>query len=1070
MGKKTDIHRILVIGAGPIVIGQACEFDYSGSQACKALREEGYQVILANSNPATIMTDPDMADKTYIEPLTGEVLEKIIAKERPDAVLPTLGGQTGLNLAIELYDKGIFDQYNVKMIGADANVIRKAEDRETFKKAMDRIGLASARSAIAYTIEEAREAAKKMGYPCVVRPAFTLGGDGGGIVHNREELDSIASVGLQHSLIAEVLIEESVIGWKEYELEVMRDKKDNVVIVCAIENLDPMGVHTGDSITVAPAQTLTDKEYQRMRDAAIAIMREIGVETGGANVQFAINPQDGRMIVIEMNPRVSRSSALASKATGFPIAKFAAKLAVGYTLDEIQNDITKKTLACFEPTIDYVVTKLPRFNFEKFKKTAPVLGTSMKSVGEVMSIGRTFKESLQKGLRSLEIKRGGLGFDGNDLQDIPIHRIIEKLEKPNPIRLFYIQLAFEKGVTLTQIHHYTGIDPWFLYQIQQIVEAPKGFTDTYGSILEAKQLGFSDRQLAHILSYESEMAFRQRRKELGIKAVYKLVDTCAGEFESYTPYYYSTYEQEDEVEVNDNAKVMILGGGPSRIGQGIEFDYCCVHAAFASQEEGYESIMVNSNPETVSTDFDISDQLYFEPLTFEDVLNIYEKEKPIGVIVQFGGQTPLNIAKALEKAGVKILGTSSDSIDNAEDRARFKQLIQKLHLEQPPNATVSHTEEATPIAQAIGYPVVVRPSYVLGGASMELCFNEEELRKYIQHAKDVSPEHPILIDGYLKDAIEVDVDALADGTACVIAGIMEHVEPAGIHSGDSACSLPPYSLSESVIHKIKEATKALAKELQVVGLLNIQFAVKDESLYVIEVNPRASRTIPFVSKATGIQWAKMAMKVIVGKTIAELGIKEVIPPFYSVKEAVLPFNKFPAVDPVCKLEMRSTGEVMGIDPNFYLAYYKAQRAANQKIPLEGGSICFSIQEKYLSLYTSVIQLYRALDFHIITTVDIKGVVKGNHITFVNNVTDIITKMDEGTIKLLISPSTQYTPPHEVKIRQAALQRDIPIITTLPAASITAHAIKTRKEKALTVTNLQHYYQKKNYISYNEGFI
>ncbi|MCG8340282.1 MAG: carbamoyl-phosphate synthase large subunit [Cytophagales bacterium] len=1070
MGKKTDIHRILVIGAGPIVIGQACEFDYSGSQACKALREEGYQVILANSNPATIMTDPDMADKTYIEPLTVEVLEKIIAQERPDAVLPTLGGQTGLNLAIELYDKGIFDQYNVKMIGADANVIRKAEDREAFKKAIDRIGLASARSAIAYTIEEAREAAKKMGYPCVVRPAFTLGGDGGGIVHNREELDSIASVGLQHSLIAEVLIEESVIGWKEYELEVMRDKKDNVVIVCAIENLDPMGVHTGDSITVAPAQTLTDKEYQRMRDAAIAIMREIGVETGGANVQFAMNPQDGRMIVIEMNPRVSRSSALASKATGFPIAKFAAKLAVGYTLDEIQNDITKKTLACFEPTIDYVVTKLPRFNFEKFKKTAPVLGTSMKSVGEVMSIGRTFKESLQKGLRSLEIKRGGLGFDGNDLQDIPIHRIIEKLEKPNPIRLFYIQLAFEKGVTLTQIHHYTGIDPWFLYQIQQIVEAPKGFTDTYGSILEAKQLGFSDRQLAHILSYESEMAFRQRRKELGIKAVYKLVDTCAGEFESYTPYYYSTYEQEDEVEVNDNAKVMILGGGPSRIGQGIEFDYCCVHAAFASQEEGYESIMVNSNPETVSTDFDISDQLYFEPLTFEDVLNIYEKEKPIGVIVQFGGQTPLNIAKALEKAGVKILGTSSDSIDNAEDRARFKQLLQKLHLEQPPNATVSHTEEATPIAQAIGYPVVVRPSYVLGGASMELCFNEEELRKYIQHAKDVSPEHPILIDGYLKDAIEVDVDALADGTACVIAGIMEHVEPAGIHSGDSACSLPPYSLSESVIHKIKEATKALAKELQVVGLLNIQFAVKDESLYVIEVNPRASRTIPFVSKATGIQWAKMAMKVIVGKTIAELGIKEVIPPFYSVKEAVLPFNKFPAVDPVCKLEMRSTGEVMGIDPNFYLAYYKAQRAANQKVPLEGGSICFSIQEKYLSLYTSVIQLYRALDFHIITTVDIKGVVKGNHITFVNNVTDIITKMDEGTIKLLISPSTQYTPPHEVKIRQAALQRDIPIITTLPAASITAHAIKTRKEKALTVTNLQHYYQKKNYISYNEGFI
>ncbi|MFC1617193.1 carbamoyl-phosphate synthase large subunit [Candidatus Margulisiibacteriota bacterium] len=1061
MPRRDDIKKILLIGSGPIIIGQACEFDYSGAQACKALREEGYQIVLVNSNPATIMTDPALADSTYIEPLTPEVLERIIEKEKPDVLLPTLGGQTGLNLAMELADRGILEKYKVEMIGATRDVIAKAEDRHLFRKAIEKIGLEVPKSTVAYTLEEAKEQAQALGFPCVVRPAFTLGGTGGGIAYNLQEIEQIAMDGLKSSLISEILIEESIIGWKEYELEVMRDKMDNVVIVCTIENLDPMGVHTGDSITVAPSQTLTDMEYQKLRDASIDIIREIGVETGGSNIQFAVNPENGKIVVIEMNPRVSRSSALASKATGFPIAKFAAKLAVGYTLDELPNDITKKTPACFEPTIDYCVVKIPRFTFEKFPKTKVQLGTVMKSVGEAMSIGRTFKEALQKGLRSLEIKRFGLGFDKKDYEYLDDAHLINRLTTPNPARLFYIKYAFEHGMSLEKVFSYTKIDPWFLFQVEQIINFGKRAKDTPEYIRDAKKLGFSDFQLANMLDYKNEIEFRQRRKEI-IKPTYKLVDTCAAEFEAYTPYFYSTYEDEDESQVSNEDKVMILGGGPNRIGQGIEFDYCCVHASMATREEGFESIMVNSNPETVSTDFDISDKLYFEPLTFEDVLNIYEKEKPLGVIVQFGGQTPLNLSIALEKAGVKILGTSSESIDRAEDRDKFQKIINKLKLNQPPNGIAIKAAEAVKIADKIGYPVLVRPSYVLGGSSMEIVYNGQELEKYINNAIDVSPERPILIDKYLEEAIEVDVDGLSDGKNCVIAGIMEHIEEAGIHSGDSACALPPFSLKKEVLDEIRQATYKLAKELNVIGLLNIQFAVKDNIAYILEVNPRGSRTVPFVSKATGIPWAKMATKVILGKSIAELALKEIVPKHSAVKEAVFPFSRFPEVDILLGPEMKSTGEVMGLDDNFGMAYLKSQLAAGQQIPASG-TIFLSVRDSDKKKLVPIVNKLAQLGFKIIAT---KGTAKylsdnGFEVTAVNKVLEgrphVVDMIKNNEVQLVINtPSGKNPLKDESIIRQSALKLNIPVVTTITGAIATANAMKDYLHQKMDVKSIQEY--------------
>jgi len=932
MPKDTEIKKILIIGSGPIIISQACEFDYSGTQACKALKSEGYEVILLNSNPATIMTDPEMADRTYIEPITPEILEMVIARERPDALLPTLGGQTALNTAVTVAEAGILDKYSVKMIGASFEVIKKAEDRELFREAMKKVGLRVPKSGIARNMKEVREIAQKIGFPIIVRPSFTLGGTGGGVAYNKEDLEILAKTGLSASMIHEIMLEESVLGWKEYELEVMRDKNDNVVIICSIENFDPMGVHTGDSITVAPAQTLTDKEYQNMRDAAIAVMREIGVETGGSNIQFAINPKTGEMVVIEMNPRVSRSSALASKATGFPIAKIATKLAIGYTLDEIPNDITKETYASFEPTIDYCVVKIPRWTFEKFPGAKDELTTSMRSVGETMAIGRTFKEALQKGLRSLEISRYGLGADGKDPQSLTKEEINQKLIYPNSQRIFYIRYALKMGFTIEEIHHLTGIDPWFLNNIKQILEFEENLKNYHGIDLskipeeifkQAKEYGYSDKQLAYLWETD-EKSVRKEREKRGLFAVYKLVDTCAAEFEAYTPYYYSTYEKEDEARISDKKKVMILGGGPNRIGQGIEFDYCCVHASFALKEEGIESIMVNSNPETVSTDYDTSDRLYFEPLTLEDVLNIISKEKPWGVIVQFGGQTPLNLSVSLWREGAPIIGTTPDSIDRAEDRERFKEMLKKLGLKQPLNGTAMEIKEAIKIAQEIGFPVLVRPSYVLGGRAMEIVYNEQDLQRFVQLAVEAAPGHPLLIDKFLEDAIEVDVDAVADGEVCVVAGIMEHIEEAGVHSGDSACVLPPHTLPKKIVEEIKRQTKALAKELNVIGLMNVQYAVKDGQVYVLEVNPRASRTVPFVSKATGIPWAKVATKVMLGKKLQTLGITEEIQVNHvAVKEVVLPFLRFPGVDPILGPEMRSTGEVMGIAHNYGLAYAKA---------------------------------------------------------------------------------------------------------------------------------------------------
>ena len=976
MPKRSDIKSILIIGAGPIVIGQAGEFDYSGAQACKALREEGYKVILVNSNPATIMTDPETADVTYIEPITWKVVERIIEKERPDAILPTMGGQTALNCALDLHRHGVLEKYNVELIGATPEAIDKAEDRLKFKNAMTKIGLGSARSGVAHTMEESWVVQREMGFPTIIRPSFTMGGSGGGIAYNEEEFEAICKRGLEASPTSELLIEESLLGWKEYEMEVVRDKNDNCIIICSIENLDPMGVHTGDSITVAPAQTLTDKEYQILRNASIDVLREIGVDTGGSNVQFAINPKDGRMIVIEMNPRVSRSSALASKATGFPIAKVAAKLAVGYTLDELRNDITGgATPASFEPSIDYVVVKIPRFTFEKFPTADKHLTTQMKSVGEVMAMGRTFQESFQKALRGLEV-----GVDGLNEKTRDREKIEEELGEPGPDRIWYVGDAFAQGFTLEEVHNLTKIDPWFLVQIKEIVDIELWLeTQTLEGLdkpllYKLKQKGFADRRLAFLLKVKPEEV-RARRHALNIRPVYKRVDTCAAEFSTDTAYMYSTYDEECESNPTDKKKIMVLGGGPNRIGQGIEFDYCCVHAALAMREDGYETIMVNCNPETVSTDYDTSDRLYFESLTLEDVLEIVELEKPVGVIVQYGGQTPLKLALDLEANGVPIIGTSPDMIDAAEDRERFQQLLQELGLRQPPNRTARTEADALALAEEIGYPLVVRPSYVLGGRAMEIVHEQRDLERYMREAVKVSHDSPVLLDRFLNDAIEVDVDCISDGEATFIGGVMEHIEQAGVHSGDSACSLPPYSLTQATIDELKRQTSLMAKALNVVGLMNVQFAIQQkeengqtvDTVFVLEVNPRASRTVPFVSKATGLQLAKIAARCMVGQTLAQQGItKEVIPPFFSVKEVVFPFVKFPGVDTILGPEMKSTGEVMGVGMTFGEAFVKSQLAAGIKLP-RSGTVFLSVKSSDKPRATSVARDLVALGFDLVAT-------------------------------------------------------------------------------------------------------
>ena len=1070
MPKRTDIKKIMIIGSGPIIIGQACEFDYSGTQALKALKEDGYKVVLINSNPATIMTDPQFADATYIEPVTPAIIEKIIAKERPDALLPTLGGQTGLNTAMEVARLGILKKYKVELIGANEKTIAKAEDRELFKRAMQKIGLDLPRSYFCKNKLQAEKALKELGLPCVIRPSFTLGGTGGGIAYDQEEFSELVSRGLDYSPVHTVLIEESILGWKEYELEVMRDKKDNVVIICSIENFDPMGVHTGDSITVAPAQTLTDREYQIMRDASIRAMREIGVETGGSNIQFAVHPDTGRMVVIEVNPRVSRSSALASKATGFPIAKIAAKLAVGYTLDEIPNDITKETPACFEPAIDYCVVKIPRFTFEKFPGSSPVLGTSMKSVGETMSIGRTFKEALQKGLRGLEIKKSGLEPLGENLSP---DALAEKLKVPTAERIFYIGDALRGGMSVEEIYNLSKIDKWFLQNIKEIIDlenelSGSPFPATRSPLfLKAKQFGFSDKQLAKFWASD-EQAIRNLRREHNIAASYKLVDTCAAEFEAYTPYFYSTYETEDEARISNKKKIMILGGGPNRIGQGIEFDYCCVHASFALKEDGFETIMVNSNPETVSTDYDTSDKLYFEPLTLEDVLNICDKEKPDGVIVQFGGQTPLNLALALEKAGVKIIGTSPKSIDIAEDRKKFQQLLNKLKLVQPENGTAFTLAEAKKVAQRIGYPVLVRPSYVLGGRAMEIVYAENILEKYIKEAISVSGEHPVLIDKFLEDAIEVDVDMIADGETFVVGGILEHIEEAGVHSGDAAMVIPPHSLSERMINEIREASVAMAKDLNVIGLMNVQYAVKGDKLYVLEVNPRASRTVPFVSKAIGVPLAKLAAKVMAGAKLKDLGsTKEIIPKYSCVKESVFPFSRFPGVDIMLGPEMKSTGEVMGIDKDFGRAFLKSQLAAGQILPTKG-LVFISVKDSdKTEVFLRVAKKLREFGFKIVATSGTHKFLSENKIPV-----ELIKKLGEGSpntldllkenkIKLIINtPSGRIPRADEIKIRSYAIMHQVPCITTIPGAQASVEGIATLLKKKLEVKSLQAYHKKK----------
>ena len=1073
MPKRTDIKKILIIGSGPIIISQACEFDYSGAQACKALREEGYEVVLVNSNPATIMTDPEMADQTYIEPITPAAVAKIIAKERPDACLPTLGGQTGLNTAIKVHEMGVFEKYGVELIGAVPEVINKAEDRDLFRKAMAKIGLRVPRSAIATNYDEIIAAGEEIGLPIIVRPAFTLGGTGGGVAYNMDDLKAQAMEGIKASMVGQVMLEESIMGWKEYELEVMRDKNDNVVIVCSIENFDAMGVHTGDSITVAPAQTLTDREYQVMRDASLAIIREIGVETGGSNIQFAVNPADGEMVVIEMNPRVSRSSALASKATGFPIAKFAAKLAVGYTLDEISNDITKETPASFEPTIDYVVTKIPRWAFEKFPGAKDELTTAMRSVGEAMSIGRTFKESLQKGIRSLETGRFGLGADGKEFgDDLSLDDLKHNLVRPNSNRIYYIHRALKIGLTVEKLNKLTWIDPWFLHQMKQIVDfedelikADLARVDRPDLWRRAKEYGFSDRQLA-VISGLTELEVRAKRQAMGLKPVYKLVDTCAAEFEAYTPYYYSTYDQEDEMRRTEGKKVMILGGGPNRIGQGIEFDYCCCHASFALADLGIESIMVNSNPETVSTDYDTSDKLYFEPLTYEDVLNIIEAEKPTGIIVQFGGQTPLNLANALERANAPILGTTPDAIDRAEDRERFKQLLNKLGLRQPANGTVFDAPGAIKVAQRIGYPVVVRPSYVLGGRAMEIVYDDADLERYMTTAVQASPEHPVLIDKFLSNTIEIDVDAVADGEQCLIAGIMEHIEEAGIHSGDSACVLPPVNLSPELIEEISAATKALAMELGVVGLMNVQYAYQAPNLFILEVNPRASRTVPFVSKATNTPWAKAATKVMMGISLREQGLKEVIPTHVSVKEAVFPFVKFPGVDVLLGPEMRSTGEVMGIDSSFGPAFAKSQLGASMELPTKGG-VFISVKDADKTAIESAARQLASCGLTLYAT---RGTAKhlqsiGLEVSKVNKIWErrphILDLMTNKEIDLVINTTDdKKTTADGVRMRRTALTMNVPYVTTVSGAKATAAAIASLVGEDFNVKSLQEHHRSK----------
>ncbi len=1074
MPKNTDLKKILLIGSGPIVIGQGCEFDYSGVQACKALAEEGYEVVLVNSNPATIMTDPEFASRTYIEPITAEVVEKIIAKEKPCALLPTLGGQTALNTAMELVHNGALERHGVKLIGANAEAIQKGEDRQKFKDAMIKIGLDVPRSGTVHDMEEARRVAAEIGsFPLIIRPAFTLGGTGGGIAYNREEYEEIVTRGLDLSPTTEVLVEESLLGWKEFEMEVMRDTQDNCVIICSIENLDPMGVHTGDSITVAPAQTLSDKEYQLMRNASFAVIREIGVETGGSNIQFAVNPENGRMIVIEMNPRVSRSSALASKATGFPIAKIAAKLAVGYTLDEVKNDITRETPASFEPTIDYCVVKIPRFAFEKFPQADTTLTTQMKSVGEAMAIGRTFKESLQKALRSLEIGRFGLGGDGKHLPALlpdgswDVDLITRKLVTPNADRIFYLRYGFLAGFTIEKIFELTKIDPWFLHQIKQLVNEEVIYDNNPSDIplWRAKKLGFSDRQLAHFAGI-SEDEIRAQRKGGGLQPGYRLVDTCAAEFEAYTPYYYSTYGDENETRPSDGRKkVMILGGGPNRIGQGIEFDYCCVHASFALKADGFETIMVNSNPETVSTDYDTSDRLYFEPLTLEDVLNIYEQEGCWGAIVQFGGQTPLNLAAGLKRHGVNILGTQPESIETAEDREKFSAMIDKLALLSPPNGTATNEEEAVAAATRIGYPVVVRPSFVLGGRAMEIVYNETDLRRYIRTAVEASPERPVLVDRFLEDATEVDVDCISDGETVVIGAIMEHIEYAGIHSGDSACVIPPFSLSQFVKDTITDATRSMALELGVRGLMNVQFAVKNEVVYVLEVNPRASRTVPFVSKATGVPLAKLASRIMAGATLKELGFtKEVIPAHYSVKEAVFPFIKFPNVDIALGPEMKSTGEVMGIDADLGLAYAKAQMAAQPPLP-QGGNIFISVRDGDKADAAELARGFADLGFKLYATSGTAKVLEdaGVKVHRLYKVTEgrpnVLDMIKNGEIHFVINtPSGKIPREDEVKIRSASVGNRIPIMTTLSGARASLRGIAAVREKGLSVIPIQEYHK------------